>query len=101
MKAEIFNDRFWVGETNSEKVKNKLDTLLLESKFNVLDFMEYNFTPQGYTALWLLSESHLAVHTFPEEQKSYIELSSCNGGKSKVFLEKLNQQFNDVFIKRA
>lgn len=101
MKAEIFNDRFWVGETNSEKVKNKLDTLLLESKFNVLDFMEYNFTPQGYTALWLLSESHLAVHTFPEEQKSYIELSSCNGGKSKVFLEKLNKQFNDVFIKRA
>lgn len=72
-----------------------------ESKLNVLDFTEHYFTPQGYTALWLLSESHLAVHTFPEEQKSYIELSSCNGGKSKVFLEKLNQQFNDVFIKRA
>nr|DAS76250.1 MAG TPA: S-adenosylmethionine decarboxylase [Caudoviricetes sp.] len=101
MKAEIFNDRFWVGETNPEKVKNKLDTLLSESNLNVLDFTEHYFTPQGYTALWLLSESHLAVHTFPEEQKSYIELSSCNGGKSKVFLEKLNQQFNDVFIKRA
>lgn len=85
MKAEIFNDRFWVGETDTNKVKNKLDTLLSESNLNVLDFTEHYFTPQGYTALWLLSESHLAVHTFPEEQKSYIELSSCNGGKAKCF----------------
>ena len=34
--------------------------------------------PEGYTALWLLGESHFAIHTFPEEQKTYIELSSCN-----------------------
>lgn len=85
MKAEIFNDRFWVGETDTNKVKNKLNTLLEISKFNVLDFTEHIFTPQGYTALWLLSESHLAVHTFPEEQKSYIELSSCNKKKVKCF----------------
>ena len=39
---------------------------------------EHPFNPQGYTALWLLSESHFAVHTFPEFGKSYIELSSCN-----------------------
>jgi S-adenosylmethionine decarboxylase len=27
--------------------------------------------------LFLLSESHFAIHTFPEEGQSYIELSSC------------------------
>jgi S-adenosylmethionine/arginine decarboxylase-like enzyme len=28
--------------------------------------------------LYLLGESHFAIHTFPEHGKSYIELSSCN-----------------------
>ena len=39
--------------------------------------VEHYFEVQGYTALWLLSESHFALHTFPEEHKMYIEISSC------------------------
>lgn len=35
------------------------------------------FDPFGYTCLILLSESHLAIHTFPERGKAYIELTSC------------------------
>jgi S-adenosylmethionine/arginine decarboxylase-like enzyme len=38
----------------------------------------YHFEPQGYTALWLLTESHFAIHMFPEFGKSYIEIASCN-----------------------
>ena len=36
------------------------------------------FYPYGYTKLYLLSESHFAIHTFPEEKLAYYELSSCN-----------------------
>jgi S-adenosylmethionine decarboxylase len=32
-----------------------------------------------------LAESHLAIHTFPEEGKTYIELSSCNERMQKAF----------------
>jgi S-adenosylmethionine/arginine decarboxylase-like enzyme len=38
---------------------------------------EYYFKPQGYSSLYLLSESHFAIHTFPEENQTYIELTSC------------------------
>ena len=77
MKAQMFNYQSWVDETNPFELRKKYDTQLKESGFGVLSFVEYNFEPQGYTALWLLSESHFAIHTFPEEGKSYIELSSC------------------------
>lgn len=77
MKAQMFNYQSWVKETNPFELRKKYDTQLRESGFGVLSFVEYNFEPQGYTALWLLSESHFAIHTFPEEGKSYIELSSC------------------------
>ena len=77
MKAQMFNYQSWVEETNPFELRKKYDTQLKESGFGVLSFVEYNFEPEGYTALWLLSESHFAIHTFPEEEKSYIELSSC------------------------
>lgn len=77
MKAQMFNYQSWIEETNPFELRKKYDTQLKKSGFGVLSFVEYNFEPQGYTALWLLSESHFAIHTFPEEGKSYIELSSC------------------------
>ena len=51
--------------------------------------MEHSFQPQGYTAIWLLAESHFAIHTFPEENKTYIELSSCNRTMYHAFLKEL------------
>jgi S-adenosylmethionine decarboxylase len=78
MEAKIWNKNGWVKETDPTKLKNNFSELLGLSGFDILNFIEYYFEPQGYTALWLLGESHLAIHTFPEEGKSYIELSSCN-----------------------
>lgn len=51
--------------------------MLATSGHTILNFVEHHFEPQGYTALWLLGESHLAIHTFPEHGRSYVELSSC------------------------
>jgi len=77
MKAQMFNYQNWIEETIPFELRKKYDNQLKLSGFGVLSFVEYNFEPEGYTALWLLSESHFAIHTFPEEGKSYIELSSC------------------------
>jgi S-adenosylmethionine decarboxylase len=77
MKAQMFNINGWIEETNPFILREKYNYLLKESGFGVLSFCEYTFEPQGYTALWLLSESHFALHTFPEEEKTYFELSSC------------------------
>ena len=52
--------------------------MLMNSGFGILNFMEHAFQPIGWTGIWLLAESHLAIHTFPEENTAYIELSSCN-----------------------
>jgi S-adenosylmethionine/arginine decarboxylase-like enzyme len=78
MQAKIWNYSVWIQETNPQRIKESFNELLNRSGFNVLNLMEHHFQPQGYTCIWLLSESHFAVHTFPEFGKSYIELSSCN-----------------------
>lgn len=87
MEAQIFNYSIWIKETDPVKLKEELTDKLKKAKFGILNFNDYNFKPFGYSALWLLSESHLAVHTFPEHNKTYVELSSC-----------VKEQF-DLFIK--
>lgn len=89
MKAAIFESKFWVQETNSELLKTEVERLLLESGFQIVGFNEHYFQPQGFTCVWLLAESHCAIHTFPEENKSYIMLNSCNN----LF----NNQFDSFF----
>ena len=65
--------------------------MLAASTFNVLNYSEFHFQPEGWTALWLLGESHLAIHTFPDHGTSYLELSSCMRDKFVLFLEELEQ----------
>jgi S-adenosylmethionine decarboxylase len=90
MLAEIYNIRGWVNETNPTALKKTYHDLLGLSGFDILNFQEHHFNPIGWTCLWLLGESHFAIHTFPEENKSYIELSSCNEDYYIYFVSNLN-----------
>lgn len=78
MIAKIWNYSQWIQETNPQTLRSMFDDMIRKAGFNVLCLTDHYFDPQGYTALWLLTESHFAVHTFPEFGRSYIELSSCN-----------------------
>lgn len=73
----MFNKSYWIDETNPFKLRKKFDKILKDSGFTILNYSEYHFEPFGFTSLYLLSESHFAIHTFPEENKTYIEISSC------------------------
>jgi len=85
MTAKIYNTSGWVVGTDPQKLKNRYSDLLGLSGFDILNFQDYYFKPFGYTALWLLGESHLAIHTFPEAGLAYIELSSCNAEYYEYF----------------
>lgn len=77
--------------TNPQELKPQLDAMLVRATFNVLKYSEHHFEPQGWTALWLLGESHLAIHTFPEHGVSYLELSSCMMDKYVLFIADLER----------
>jgi S-adenosylmethionine decarboxylase len=36
-----------------------------------------NFAPNGFTALYLLSESHVSVHTYPDELSLFFDAFTC------------------------
>lgn len=96
MKAKMDNFAGWVRTSDKDYLKNTFGNLLKKSNFNILSFTDYTFEPFGYTALWLLAESHLAVHTFPEQGNAYFELSSCNADKSASFKSELRREIGKL-----
>lgn len=90
MRAQIWNKSGWISETDPEILAAAFEYRLKTAGFNIVGEIEHHFTPYGYTKLWLLAESHLAVHTFPEEGRTYVEISSCNEDKYNAFISTVN-----------
>ena len=97
-EVNIYNHRDWVSETNPELLVKQMNRLLELSGYTVVNFVEHHFQPQGYTSIWLLAESHLAVHTFPEQNKTYIELSGCKKSMNELFVIYLEQIREDFMV---
>ena len=85
----MYNYRDWINYEDEKEFAKKCEKMLLESGFKILDKTEHYFEPMGYTGLFLLSESHFAIHSFPEEDKIYIELSSCVEEYYNLFINKI------------
>lgn len=84
----------WITETRPDMLNGKYKKLLEDSGFNIISEQFHLFEPFGFTALYLLGESHFAIHTFPEENKTYIELSSCVDKPFENFVRATSEQRN-------
>ncbi len=47
------------------------------AKATVLNLMSNKFEPQGVTAIALLAESHISIHTWPESKYSAVDIFTC------------------------
>lgn len=91
MKAIMYNYNKWIKYEKEEIIVPKLEEMIKRSGFTIINKVEHYFEKQGYTGLWLLAESHFAIHTFPEENKIYIEISSCVKEYFDRFVKEINK----------
>ena len=63
-------------------MKLVLDKIVEESNLNVVGECSHQFkkddSPYGATMIYLLSESHLSVHTFVDEGKITLDIFTCD-----------------------
>lgn len=60
-----------------DDLKDMCKTICKIHDFSILQECEHVFSPIGCTFLFLLSESHLSVHTFPEKNYISFDLYTC------------------------
>jgi S-adenosylmethionine decarboxylase proenzyme len=103
----MFNDSSSAGKhlicdfkniKNTKLLNSKLELklmckdLCIENNFTILGEVDHEFFPQGCSFIFLLSESHLSVHTFPERNHLAFDLYTCrqyedNSVYINIFLE--------------
>ncbi len=59
------------------KLTELMDSVCTKYNFTVLHRQTHAFEPQGHTILYLLSESHFSIHTFPERSYIALDLYTC------------------------
>lgn len=59
-------------------VEPLMKKIIDDIKLNVVEEVKHQFQPHGATLLYLLSESHLSIHTFVDERYCTIDLYCCN-----------------------
>ena len=85
-----------------ESLKPFMDRVVQELNLNVVGECSHQFkkdnVPYGATMVYLLSESHLSIHTFVDEGKITIDLFTCALG---VENEKIKSIIKDYFVVNA
>ncbi len=76
---------------NEEKIRNALVDSAVHGNMTVIDVSSHKFSPHGVTALVLLSESHISIHTWPEHGYAAIDVFACGKGDPEKSLEKLKE----------
>ncbi|MFZ9249269.1 MAG: adenosylmethionine decarboxylase [Candidatus Nanopelagicales bacterium] len=62
---------------DSEFISISLKEAIAYSNATLLEEVKYEFTPQGVTAICLLSESHISIHTWPEKGYAAVDVFTC------------------------
>jgi len=50
----------------------------------VLQTISKKFDPQGVTVVSLLAESHISIHTWPEEGRASVDVYTCGNSNPKI-----------------
>jgi S-adenosylmethionine decarboxylase len=58
-------------------ITDLLDHICQTYNYTILQKSQHIFEPQGFTTLYLLSESHISIHTFPENNYAAIDIYTC------------------------
>jgi S-adenosylmethionine/arginine decarboxylase-like enzyme len=95
-----------VKNINSDKLKTVemirpfMEKIIEELKLNVVGECSHQFEknglPHGATMIYLLSESHLSVHTFVDEGKITLDLFTCSLGVENEKIKSIIKEYFEV-----
>ena len=66
-----------VSLNTKEHIMGSLREAIKIANATLLEEIAIEFTPQGITAVCLLSESHMSIHTWPEKKYAAVDVFTC------------------------
>jgi len=77
MICDLTNIRHMTHLESMDSMHELLEDICTKYNFTILTKTQYKFEPQGLTILYMLSESHISIHTFPEQHYLALDIYTC------------------------
>lgn len=77
MICDLTNIRNMTHLESMDKMHELLEDICNKFEFTILTKTQHKFEPQGLTILYMLSESHISIHTFPEQHYLALDIYTC------------------------
>ena len=88
----------WGVDTNllshRPKLVQAINHLAQDLKLHVIKRFAHQFKPHGISVVWVIGESHLAIHTWPEYGFLHFDIVSC---AKEADLSDLPKALKDAF----
>lgn len=94
VKVKDFNESL----TFAEEIA---DSLIKDLRLNIVKKTFHLFRPKGVTLAFILSESHLVIHTWPELNYLHIDLVTCSYRGMDEFAVAVRSSFSKGNIDRV
>ncbi|MBI1755435.1 adenosylmethionine decarboxylase [Candidatus Azambacteria bacterium] len=77
------------------QVIDKLEGFCKKLNLSIVQKLDHQFTPYGKSIVFVLEESHIAIHTWPEKGYIHVDIVTCS--KREENSAKLVAEFNKIF----
>ncbi len=86
---------------DEQRIRNILIEAAKVAKTDLRDILIEKFTPYGITAVAIVSESHLSIHTWPELGYAAIDVFTCGDNSDPVAAsEYIAAELDSTFVTR-
>ena len=71
-----------------------LENAAISSGATVIQTISKKFEPQGVTVICLLAESHISIHSWPEDGRAAVDVYTCGDSNPKIGCDMIIQQLS-------
>lgn len=92
---DLLNDINWM--------RNRMEEAILSCGATIESVQEKKFSPQGLSILFLLSESHFSIHSYPEHGYASYDIYTCGSLDPTLAMAYMVQELSpeDYHIKKV
>jgi S-adenosylmethionine decarboxylase len=104
--THIILDLYNINKTTFEKVSKKkfesfdkfIEKIIKDNNATLLNKVVNHFNDDGaFTSLYLLAESHISIHTWPENNFIAIDVFTCGKTNTENIANELNKYFQPEY----
>jgi len=82
---------------NLPELTRLIEEICDKYNYTILNRAVHRFQPQGITILYMLSESHIALHTFPENRYVSMDIYTCRCYEDNTIYNELHSMLIQKF----